>query len=589
MFKKKLWLTFVLLLSLGLTGCDDGDDGAPGPPGPAGTDGVIGADGADGAAGANGISCWDLDMDGVADPEEDTNGDGLIDVVDCRAVPTSIEGTISSASGALDHYVSLQLTPAAGGAAIEITVEADGDYAEDLAAGQYDVIASRPGYEDYALPGMTVEPGVSNSLNIDMIALAANTYIGSEDCGVCHAAKYASFIQTGHPYKLNKVENGVAPTYPFTSLEGVLERVTDEDGVTDNTLGTPLIWEDVSYVIGGYFWKARFIDADGYIVTGSEVQYNFATDALGGYHDNEVDKPYNCGNCHTTGWRHTDAVLNPTGQDGLAGMQGTFFDGGIQCEACHGAGSTHAQSMDENDITENAPPRTLSQLLSADAGYGVAQSCGDCHTRDGEKDYPAYESAFDAARTAAGMDTLPQGGRIAAKGGLIRHHEQYDEVLGIDPDTLSTVRSVEFMASHGDCNTCHNVHGSAVHDRDASYTGLQGIDRSNAACMVCHSSKDPTLRSGGMTTLNCIDCHMPKLAKSATSTAAVGTGPVIGDVTSHIFRINLDSTTVTQFTVDGSYAYPWITADWACRTCHNGDTLFDVAPGTSDTFVFHNN
>ena len=35
-------------------------------------------------SGADGQDCWDLDGDGIGDPEEDTNGDGVVDVYDCR-------------------------------------------------------------------------------------------------------------------------------------------------------------------------------------------------------------------------------------------------------------------------------------------------------------------------------------------------------------------------------------------------------------------------------------------------------------------------------------------------------------------------
>lgn len=75
-----------------------GSQGVPGPEGPPGIDGqpgingldgVSGADGVDGANGSDGldgVSCWDLDGDGVGDPAtEDTNGDGVVDVSDCRA------------------------------------------------------------------------------------------------------------------------------------------------------------------------------------------------------------------------------------------------------------------------------------------------------------------------------------------------------------------------------------------------------------------------------------------------------------------------------------------------------------------------
>jgi octaheme c-type cytochrome (tetrathionate reductase family) len=74
-----------LLVSFGLSGCegDDGTDGAAGTPGVAGTDG---SDGSAGTDGADGISCWDLNENGTKDlPDEDINGDGVVDVNDCSA------------------------------------------------------------------------------------------------------------------------------------------------------------------------------------------------------------------------------------------------------------------------------------------------------------------------------------------------------------------------------------------------------------------------------------------------------------------------------------------------------------------------
>ena len=65
-----------LIAGLGLSGCD-GDDGA------AGATGAAGVNGSDGSAG---ISCWDLNQNGIGDlPDEDINGDGVVDVLDCNA------------------------------------------------------------------------------------------------------------------------------------------------------------------------------------------------------------------------------------------------------------------------------------------------------------------------------------------------------------------------------------------------------------------------------------------------------------------------------------------------------------------------
>ena len=75
--------------------------GAAGPTGPAG------ANGATGANGNNGINCWDLDGDGINDPIEDANSDGVWDAADCvvgspgPTGPTGSNGTngVNGATG----------------------------------------------------------------------------------------------------------------------------------------------------------------------------------------------------------------------------------------------------------------------------------------------------------------------------------------------------------------------------------------------------------------------------------------------------------------------------------------------------------
>jgi hypothetical protein len=134
-------------------------------------------------------------------------------------------------------------------------------------------------------------------------------------------------MQSGYPGKLNKVENGQPPAYPFTEVP---------EGYT---------WDDITYVIGGYYWKARFISTDGYIITEPEgtdpfgTQYNFANPVVGNeahwvpYHQGEM-KAYTCGTCHTTGYSNDPY----THQDDLPGLIRTWSEPGVQCEACHGPG-----------------------------------------------------------------------------------------------------------------------------------------------------------------------------------------------------------------------------------------------------------
>jgi len=60
-----------------------GPAGEQGPPGPAGQP----AEATDPIPGEPGLSCWDLNGNGVADPEEDANGDGVFDTLDCAGLP----------------------------------------------------------------------------------------------------------------------------------------------------------------------------------------------------------------------------------------------------------------------------------------------------------------------------------------------------------------------------------------------------------------------------------------------------------------------------------------------------------------------
>lgn len=61
--------------------------GEQGPQGDPGADGADGQDGAPGEDGLDGLHCWDLNQDGIGNPEEDTNGDTYFNALDCQGPP----------------------------------------------------------------------------------------------------------------------------------------------------------------------------------------------------------------------------------------------------------------------------------------------------------------------------------------------------------------------------------------------------------------------------------------------------------------------------------------------------------------------
>lgn len=311
--------------------------------------------------------------------------------------------------------------------------------------------------------------------------------MGADWCFSCHPVQYNDWKVSGHPYKLMKSEKARIRPIPLPG------------GIS---------WDDVSYVIGGYKWKSRYVDQEGYIITvtkdenGDSIdgmnQYNNFTGAWSNYHPGEFQKPYDCGRCHTTGWVadddwDTDDDLSDN-QDGMPGMHGTFAFGGIQCEECHGTGFT--MQVDRS-----------------------AAACGECHIRGNEFTIPA-------------------------SGGFIRHHEQWNEQLA------SPHRDLE-------CVVCHNPHKKAEFSIVTS-------------CQDCHGDVGESYSGTPMDLVGvaCQDCHMPMAGKSAQ---ALGPYKGDVKTHLFRINVDADAEMFTDdgsFVALDSMGQGAVTLDFACKSCH---------------------
>ena len=87
----------------------------------------------------------------------------VVDTLDCReplpGTAVAVNGKITTPNGPLDRFVLVTFTPVGGGVAIEAEVENDGTYLVELAEGDYDAAASRPGYESVAVAAFAVVDG----------------------------------------------------------------------------------------------------------------------------------------------------------------------------------------------------------------------------------------------------------------------------------------------------------------------------------------------------------------------------------------------------------------------------------------------
>lgn len=337
------------------------------------------------------------------------------------------------------------------------------------------------------------------------LVLAAN-YAGSETCKVCHSEIYSQYIKTGHPHKIQKIQNR-APVYPAATSPGVPKPPPGHN------------WSDITYVIGGFGWKARFMDRDGYIMTGAERQYNLANPhfdkgphwaSYGG--PKHGRKPYTCGECHVTGWVATG--VNGPHQDKLPGIHGTWAEPGVTCEACHGAAAAHV-----------AAPGLVKPAQK--------ESCSRCHMRDD-----------------------PQ--IIESSNGLIRHHEQHDELLASPHKGLA-------------CTTCHDPHRSTRYKTG----GYRGDEKT---CKACHAGVQ--IKMPVKAAMACNDCHMPHAVTSALSSTVSFSGASVekGDLRTHIYRITTRADW-TMLTADGQRVRvdekqrAYLTLDHVCLSCHTNQDM----------------
>jgi predicted CXXCH cytochrome family protein len=332
-------------------------------------------------------------------------------------------------------------------------------------------------------------------------------YVGDQLCSGCHNELAQIYMQSGHPWSLSSVVDGPTPDYPFTEVSALPRGYTHGE---------------ISYIIGGYNWKALFVDSEGYIITdapGSSDntsylnQFNIGNTSLGlisgwsSYHAGAADLAFTCGECHATGYNNSGS------QDDLPGIVGTWAQPGVRCEACHGPGSLHA-----------ANPGEVRMTIERDSAQ-----CQECHT---------YKDI--------------QPAELDIRNGFIQHADQYGDLSQSKHQIL-------------DCLTCHDPHSGVVQLR------LEGQQTTQLACADCHfqEARYQNNPSHVALNINCIDCHMPRPIQNGSANPL----GMKGDFRTHVVAI--DPQTVSQFDEDGSLASGQTGLDFACRQCH-GSTRTDA-------------
>jgi hypothetical protein len=268
---------------------------------------------------------------------------------------------------------------------------------------------------------------------------------GPNVCGDCHTGALDDWLTHGHSRKIALAwELGAIVDWAHVGDRGHTAHARSA-AIPLPTHDTDVYnWDNVLMVVGASkHWKSRFVDQQGYFITRNGAnQYNWATGEWVDYHADEVDKPFDCGSCHTTGYRPEGTAFAPS----YPGIVGDFSHVNITCEACHGPGAAHAAAPSSGNIQVDT----------------TAAACGACHTR-GDDDMVAL-----------------------ASGGFIRHHEQYPELLNSPHSFLGCVscHSAHVGRAEGVTTECESCHSGAAEDFSGSSMEMAGVD-----CKDCHMGR----------------------------------------------------------------------------------------------------
>jgi predicted CXXCH cytochrome family protein len=224
---------------------------------------------------------------------------------------------------------------------------------------------------------------------------------------------------------------------------------------------SPLAKSDIKYVLGTGQVYQNYLDKDLKLLPGKwlvkEQKWVKAE---------PVDGATQCVGCHTTNF-------DPDSK--------TWTELGVGCEACHGPGDKHSQSMDTKDIAD---------LRKLDAKK-LNMVCGQCHSHGADLSGKyAFPPDFMPGDDLEKIFKLSE-----ATGGVV--NSQYNTFL-----------TSKHAAGGMECTSCHDTHGDKAKDKHQLRKPV------NDLCLGCHK-----LTLGTAKAIADLKSHAPSAGPDATCAA----------------------------------------------------------------------
>ena len=327
-------------------------------------------------------------------------------------------------------------------------------------------------------------------------------YVGSDACKGCHTYIFGNWKSTRHGSSIMTGAQARDAGYPLPDARRGGE--------------TPTIqaWDDVSYVIGRR-QRIAYIDRNGVV---QDTSYHHRIDKWSPF---PSKKMWECGSCHFTAFGS-----GPIRNNSVA-VSGRWVEMNIGCEACHGPGGQHVQSLNKEDITVNASSRL----------------CGGCHTTvgkvlpvDDQQDMHDLVQVWNHDRHITGTQFQSHNAFCA------RCHSPFQG--SFDESAESAKRRVFTEHKHNiTCIGCHNPHELTTDhyarpqisleppllprlhtyqgdDGDFTTTDFDEFETVEKVCVRCHRGADRVDLDHANAT--CGDCHLThSIRKSSDAKSSI--------------------------------------------------------------------
>ena len=325
-------------------------------------------------------------------------------------------------------------------------------------------------------------------------------YVGKEQCRMCHAEIYDSYLQTGMGRSINFAtkENSALANSSMPIIYDTIKNFFYQTYFKNDSLYIKefrLVNSDtvysyvkkVDYKIGsGQHTNSHLFNVNGFV---HQIPYTYYTqigiaDLPPGFEDGKNTRfsreiGLECMSCHNAYADHESASLNKFNS----------IPDGIDCERCHGPGEVHVNRKLAGEIIDTSKFIDYSIVnpskLNKDLQFDLCQRChlqGTSVLASGKN----FNSFVPGMHLKDVIDTY-----------VPKYEDDNSFIMASHSDRLQ--QSECFKNSDMTCTSCHNPHKSVTN------LSTEYFDNK---CMSCHDLCNDNK------TFNCISCHMPKSSTS---------------------------------------------------------------------------